>query len=87
MSNYFHTFSVGGFRYYIEKTSTPHHFILNKDSDKKKVCKIVGMKSTVFGKEEMRFESFQPISYFWEMVDRIAIRDAIAYLEKEYEAQ
>ena len=90
MSNYFHTFEVDSFRYYIVKTSVPRLFTLNKldkNSNKEKVCKLVGVESTAFGKTNLRFESFQPISYFWEIADRVAIRDAIAYLEKEYEAQ
>lgn len=87
ISPLFHNFTVDGIRYDIVKTSTPHHFVLNKYYNATKVCRIVGVESTIFGKKEMQFESTQPLSYFWELTDRVAIRNAIAYLEKEYEVE
>lgn len=83
----FHNFTVDGFRYDIVETSTPHHFILNKFCNAEKICRIVGMESTASGKKKMRFESFKTTACFPNPADRVAIRDAIAFLEKEYEAQ
>lgn len=83
-----HSFTVDGIRYDIVKTSTSHHyFVLNKYCNATKVCRIVGVESTIFEKKEMQFESTQPLSYFWELTDRVAIRNAIAYLEKKYEVE
>lgn len=87
MTHWSHIFMVDGFQYIIEKTSTPHTFILNGNFNSRKICRIVGMKSTIFGKNKMRFEPLKPIDCFSNPVDRIAVREAVAYLEKEYEAQ
>ncbi len=86
MADWSHIFMVDGFQYIIEKTSTPHTFTLNGNFNSRKICRIVGMESTIFGKKEMHFEPLKPIGCFPNPADRIAIRETIAYLKKEHEA-
>lgn len=79
-----HKFDVNHDNYFIVSREESCIFTLVKNS--KNLTDLHGMCSTCTGEKKMRFESFRPISNFEIIEDRIAVEDAIAYLEKRFEA-
>ena len=77
-----HNFETGDFKFSIEKGLGPKYFDLLKNGQY--LCSIFGFPNTALGSKELEFvESFVPEN----AVDRAAIKGAIKYLKKRFEAQ
>lgn len=79
------SFKVGNEKYFIKKMPFPNFLLLKNEIV---VCSLLGKETTIWGSKKMEFIEDSVISD--EILfpdDRLAIRCAIAFLNKKFEAQ
>lgn len=75
-------FLRGGILYSISNDEEEDLYVLKRDE--KVLTKLIGYSGNIWDKFDYRFAAIRPVSTFADPLDRIAIIDAIVYLEERY---
>lgn len=76
-------FQRGGQLYCISNDEKEEDYFVLKKGDNV-VTGLIGYYGNIFDKTDYRFDAIRPVGSFSDPLDRIAIGDAIAYLEERY---
>lgn len=75
-------FKRGEQLYCVINNDAEDYFVLKKGNNV--VTELIGYYGNIFDKTDYRFDAIRPVCSFSDPLDRIAIGDAIAYLEERY---
>lgn len=75
-------FKRGEQLYCVINDDAEDYFVLKKGDNV--VTELIGYYGNIFDKTDYRFDAIRPVCSFSDPLDRIAIGDAIAYLEERY---
>lgn len=75
-------FKRGEQLYCVINNDAEDYFVLKKGDNV--VTELIGYYGNIFDKTDYRFDAIRPVCSFSDPLDRIAIGDAIAYLEERY---